>query len=957
MELGDIENIILKIPGVKTVKVIADKNDNNDVIAYIVLENHVNTFKYSEIRNLCRQKLPHYMIPRTFQFLEKLPITENFKIDITKLPPPNYSNKNKHKVSFKEDNYEQENLNKQNVNQNSQKNDCNVLNSQPEDNTLKENILQIISSTLNITNIETFLNDNFIYLGGNSLNGQRIINDINSTFLLNNSLVDLSLFLNTNFNLSQIIVSIIKIIKKTTNIKKSAEQDTEFRYETIPLSFQQEQMYYLSQIDYKKLYILPLIQKFSYELNFVSLHYAFMKVIQDHAILRTIVHETKEFDLCQHVLSTTESYHKCKTQNLPLFTKENILKFFKEKFDLMKEPPIKCQIFLADNYYVLILLMHHIASDATTTSILENNIKQNYNDHVDLLYSNKKLEIAKKSSVNEYLLWSFNQKKLQSLKEIDKNCNKLALELMPFINKRLIIENYFHAKSTIKKTTNYKKKFLTKQFSISRKIFQKYSFTTYVLIIAAFIKSFVNYLKQSFNYANNDFNNLYILLGSPVSNRLNKKNENVIGNYLNNIIIAFPLDIFANSDILTDEIFNLIKNKVKEAQKFENIPYGKILNAIRQRCSQLYSNERLYNIYINCRYNLESESHLKTMKHAIIDHHFTEETLDYIKNDNNELNHFIELDIDQQSDCYDIKLKVSTTNESIKNDTNLIFKFFNLFENQCQYFSVKSLQNISSAVHQAINETLAIEIQFTNNETFFSIGGNSLLLIKLRRLLEKKLNISIDLLDLVNNLEIAKMIQLCEKSLPASISNNIEKLKIDKDVLLLKSKIEDQASSDKNEKFEFALINENLSSFVIQRLYSSPNFNEKINSKTVIVMFHALLGGNLAYMTLKDSIKKFNTNNLVIIGVQHPETFCKTKSDFPQNSLKKLADYYGEQLENYLNRNNLLENTKIVFIGASMGATIAYEVCIFLRNNISVNLVKIKNIKFTKLNTNLKFFY
>lgn len=957
VEIGDIEKIILEIPDVKTVKVIID-NNNNDLIAYVVLNKQFKNINSLDLRYLCQQKLPYYMIPRAFQFLEKLPLTANSKIDVTKLPLPNYSNnilikntnKNKNDYfdkdknlyedksykNYKEIDSDQKNNNK--LNNSIRKNNDNTLNSLSlflsQNNNLRKKILKIFSETLDIINIKMFLNNNFIYLGGNSLNGQRIINKINSKFLLDNSLLDLSLFLDTNLMLFDIIVSIIKIILKETDYNtKTKKENVSFNLKKIPLSFQQEQMYYLSQIDYKKLYTLPLIQKFSLEVNLSLLHFAFIKTIQDHAILRTIIYETKKYDLCQQVLSMTESYHKCEKHNFELFTKKNVLNFFKETFDLMTEPPIKCQIFKAENHYVLILLMHHIASDASSTNILEQNIMKNYN-YISNNYANT-LVLPRNLYANNYLFWSYKQKTPKSILEINEKCNQLTLKLIPFIKNCIIIDDYF--KNESEKLKNWNKKFISKQFSISHNILKQYSFTTFIYIIAAFIKTLVNFLKNSFNFNNENFKNLCILIGSPASNRLIKNNEEVIGNYLNNLILAFSLDNFINSDVITEDELQIIKNTVEEAQKYESIPYGNIINAIRHKFPKLFLSGKLFNIYINCRYELENELYLTAMKDVIIDKTFTEETLELIKNDNNELNHFIELDVDKLSKTYDIKLKISTINNTIIYNTNFIYEFLNLFEKQCKQIFANDLKNVSYIVYQAICETLNSKLEFKNNETFFSIGGNSLLLIKLRRLLEIKLAISIDLLDLINNLEIDKIIQLCIAKINIKNENN-QLIKNQNKSLSIHKPFYTISDKSKKEIKKNNITNSQL----IQRLYVSPNFFQKENNaKIIFVMFHALLGGNLTYMTLKDSIKTFNTNNLMIIGIQHPETFYKTTNYFPQNSLLELAKYYSKNLENYLIENNLIKNIKFIFIGASMGATIAYEVSVFFKVKNIINLVSV----------------
>lgn len=86
IELGDIENNLLKIAGVKEAVVIAKSNINNQVIklikAYITLEKEI---EIDMIKSELKKLLPEYMIPKNIVILEKIPVNENGKYDRKKL--------------------------------------------------------------------------------------------------------------------------------------------------------------------------------------------------------------------------------------------------------------------------------------------------------------------------------------------------------------------------------------------------------------------------------------------------------------------------------------------------------------------------------------------------------------------------------------------------------------------------------------------------------------------------------------------------------------------------------------------------------------------------------------------------------------------------------------------------------------------------------------------------------
>ncbi|HEX5838903.1 MAG TPA: amino acid adenylation domain-containing protein [Anaerolineales bacterium] len=89
IELGEVEVALQEHPSVRKVVVSAceDVLGNKQLIAYIVLEKN-NPPTQSEWRQFLSHKLPEYMIPSAFIFLEELPLQPNGKVDRTSLPKP-----------------------------------------------------------------------------------------------------------------------------------------------------------------------------------------------------------------------------------------------------------------------------------------------------------------------------------------------------------------------------------------------------------------------------------------------------------------------------------------------------------------------------------------------------------------------------------------------------------------------------------------------------------------------------------------------------------------------------------------------------------------------------------------------------------------------------------------------------------------------------------------------------
>jgi len=150
LELGEIETILNQHLEVKEAVVIVreDTPDNKNLLAYIVAKSQPPTI--SELRSFLATKLPEYMIPNGFVFLEKLPLTPNGKIDRKALPLPDTTR---------------------------QELETNYL---APRNELEIKLTQIWEEVLGIKGIG--ITDNFFELGGHSLLSVKLLSEIEKTF-------------------------------------------------------------------------------------------------------------------------------------------------------------------------------------------------------------------------------------------------------------------------------------------------------------------------------------------------------------------------------------------------------------------------------------------------------------------------------------------------------------------------------------------------------------------------------------------------------------------------------------------------------------------------------------------------------------------------------------------------------------------------------------------------------
>jgi amino acid adenylation domain-containing protein len=89
IELGEVEAALGQHPGVREAVVMAreDEPGAKRLVGYVVGSDGVAP-TVSELRGYLKEKLPEYMVPAAFVYLESLPLTPNGKVDRRALPVP-----------------------------------------------------------------------------------------------------------------------------------------------------------------------------------------------------------------------------------------------------------------------------------------------------------------------------------------------------------------------------------------------------------------------------------------------------------------------------------------------------------------------------------------------------------------------------------------------------------------------------------------------------------------------------------------------------------------------------------------------------------------------------------------------------------------------------------------------------------------------------------------------------
>jgi amino acid adenylation domain-containing protein len=89
VELGEVESALREFPGVGECVVVMSEGAAGDrrLVGYLVMQGGLEE-RGGNLREHLRKRLPDYMIPYAFVFMEKLPVTPNGKVDRGALPAP-----------------------------------------------------------------------------------------------------------------------------------------------------------------------------------------------------------------------------------------------------------------------------------------------------------------------------------------------------------------------------------------------------------------------------------------------------------------------------------------------------------------------------------------------------------------------------------------------------------------------------------------------------------------------------------------------------------------------------------------------------------------------------------------------------------------------------------------------------------------------------------------------------
>ncbi len=528
IELGEIEATLHQHPGLRDAIVAAREELSGEkrLVAYIVAQPGTGV-NARDFRTFLETKLPGYMIPASFVMMDSLPLTPNGKVDRKALPAPGLEPADDQPVA-------------------------------PRTPT-EEILANIWADVLRARTVGT--KDNFFALGGHSLLATQVLSRVRSAFHVNLPLK--SLF---EYPTLHELSNVIEKERGKGRASSTPEVGAHDNHGEFPLSFAQERLWFLDQLEPgNPQYNIAGGMRLRGVFDASVLSRCLDALARRHAVLRTTF-PTIEGRAIQRVspalalpLTLVDGRDWVESER-ELKTMETATAAAREPFHLAEGPLLRAVLIrLSEEDHVAVFVMHHIISDGWSMGILLRELAVLYRSFVmgtDPALPDLPIQYK------DYAAW---QRNWMSGEELQKELEywKQALTGAP-AQLELPLD---HPRPPVQTTRGSQYRFaLTPALSQAVKDFSRKAGATLFMTLLAPFQLLLN------RYADEDD----ICVGIPIANRNSTKTEDLVGLFVNTVVIRTDL----SGNPTAKEVLHRIRDAVLGAHEHQDVPFEKVVDAL-----------------------------------------------------------------------------------------------------------------------------------------------------------------------------------------------------------------------------------------------------------------------------------------------------------------------------------------------------------------------------------------
>jgi amino acid adenylation domain-containing protein len=346
IEPGEVEAALRAHPSVREAVAIVREDVPGDrrLVAYVVAQGEAPS--PAALRAFAHQKLPEAMVPSAFVVIDAMPLLPNGKVDRKALvaPPAHAADAGTYVAPR---------------------------------GAVEEVVASIYAEVLGVGAVGA--HDGFFELGGHSLLAARAV-------ALLRAALAVSLPIHAIFEAPSVAALARRVVAAMAPGAPAPPPIAHAPHDgRVPLSFGQERLWFLAQLDPEDTsYGVPMATRMEGALDVDALRRALAEIVRRHEVLRTtfeavdgkpagVVHDAMDVPLPVVDLSATPA------EGREDAIREAVAGAARARFDLARGPLLRSALIaLGDADHVLVLVLHHIVSDAWTRGVLSREIAALY---------------------------------------------------------------------------------------------------------------------------------------------------------------------------------------------------------------------------------------------------------------------------------------------------------------------------------------------------------------------------------------------------------------------------------------------------------------------------------------------------------------------------------------------------------------------------------------------------
>ncbi|MEV0247270.1 amino acid adenylation domain-containing protein [Nocardia sp. NPDC050712] len=308
-----------------------------DALVSYVVPAPGSEFDAAAVREHARRLLPRHAVPAAVMAIEAIPMTPVGKLDHQALPAPELTAR-----AYREP--------------------------------LTANELRVAAIFADLLGVDAVsAEDDFFELGGNSLLATQVAGRLRAA-------LEIRVPARAVFEHSTVVELAAAVDDLVATAPRQLPLTARPRGTHVPLSLAQQRMWFLARLDPASgAHNIPVALRLSGSLCTDALAAAMRDVLERHEVLRTIYPE-HDGDGYQHILPAEQ----VRVDLSPVATTDtalhpNLTEFLSAGFDVTAEVPLRARLFrLADDEFVLALVLHHLAADGSSLAPLTRDLMTAY---------------------------------------------------------------------------------------------------------------------------------------------------------------------------------------------------------------------------------------------------------------------------------------------------------------------------------------------------------------------------------------------------------------------------------------------------------------------------------------------------------------------------------------------------------------------------------------------------